>query len=71
VGVSRGGLYCYNWASQNPEKVACIYGDAPVCDVKSWPMGEGHVYGLDDSTLLVEFMGKHCLEAIAEEKSAK
>ena len=41
VGVSRGGLYCYNWASQNPDKVACIYGDAPVCDAKSWPMGKG------------------------------
>jgi pimeloyl-ACP methyl ester carboxylesterase len=45
VGVSRGGLYCYNWASQNPDKVACIYGDAPVCDVKSWPMGKGHGVG--------------------------
>ncbi len=41
VGVSRGGLYCYNWAAQNPEKVACIYGDAPVCDVRSWPAGKG------------------------------
>ena len=45
VGVSRGGLYCYNWASQNPDKVACIYGDAPVCDAKSWPMGKGHGIG--------------------------
>lgn len=41
VGLSRGGLYCYNWAAQNPEKVACIYGDAPVCDLKSWPGGKG------------------------------
>ncbi|MEE2643219.1 MAG: alpha/beta hydrolase [Planctomycetota bacterium] len=39
VGLSRGGLYCYNWAAANPEKVACIYGDAPVCDFKSWPGG--------------------------------
>ena len=37
VGLSRGGLYCYNWAEANPDKVACIYGDAPVCDFKSWP----------------------------------
>lgn len=37
VGLSRGGLYCYNWAAANPDKVACIYGDAPVCDFKSWP----------------------------------
>lgn len=41
VGLSRGGLYCYNWAIQNPDKVACVYGDAPVCDFKSWPGGFG------------------------------
>ncbi|MCA9176319.1 MAG: prolyl oligopeptidase family serine peptidase [Planctomycetales bacterium] len=41
VGLSRGGLYCYNWAAANPDKVACIYGDAPVCDFKSWPGGRG------------------------------
>ncbi len=41
VGLSRGGLYCYNWAAANPDKVACIYGDAPVCDFKSWPGGKG------------------------------
>ncbi len=37
VGLSRGGLYCYNWAIANPDKVACIYADAPVCDFRSWP----------------------------------
>ncbi len=36
-GFSRGGLYALNWAISNPEKVACIYLDAPVCDVFSWP----------------------------------
>jgi lysophospholipase L1-like esterase/pimeloyl-ACP methyl ester carboxylesterase len=41
VGLSRGGLYCYNWAIANPDKVSCIYGDAPVCDFKSWPGGKG------------------------------
>ena len=40
-GLSRGGLYSYNWAAANPDKVACIYGDAPVCDFKSWPGGKG------------------------------
>ena len=40
-GMSRGGLIIYNWASANPEKVSCIYGDAPVCDFKSWP---GYIY---------------------------
>lgn len=41
VGLSRGGLYCYNWAIAHPERVACLYGDAPVCDFKSWPGGKG------------------------------
>ena len=36
-GMSRGGLIIYNWAAKNPEKVSCIYADAPVCDFKSWP----------------------------------
>ena len=40
-GVSRGGLFVYNWAAQNPDKVACIYCDTPVCDIKSWPGGKG------------------------------
>jgi pimeloyl-ACP methyl ester carboxylesterase len=41
IGLSRGGLYCYNWAAANPDKVACIYADAAVCDFKSWPGGKG------------------------------
>lgn len=36
-GFSRGGLIIYNWAAKNPDKVAVIYGDAPVMDFKSWP----------------------------------
>ncbi len=39
-GMSRGGLIIFNWASANPDKVACIYADAPVCDFKSWPGGK-------------------------------
>lgn len=62
-GMSRGGLIIYNWAAKNPEKVACIYGDAPVCDFKSWPGGKGKpsasdwqkcldVYGLTEKQAL-------------------
>ena len=40
-GMSRGGLIIFNWAAANPEKVSCIYGDAPVLDFKSWPGGKG------------------------------
>lgn len=49
-GMSRGGLIVYNWAAQNPEKVACIYADAPVMDIKSWPMGKGTSDGSADDT---------------------
>lgn len=41
IGMSRGGLYCYNWAIANPDKVSCIFGDAAVVDMKSWPGGKG------------------------------
>ncbi len=40
-GFSRGGLFTLNWAARQPEKVACIYNDAPVCDFTSWPGGRG------------------------------
>ena len=36
-GFSRGGMFAFNWGAKNPDKVACIYVDAPVCDVFSWP----------------------------------
>lgn len=45
IGLSRGALYCYQWAIANPSKVACIYGDAPVCDMRSWPGGKGQGTG--------------------------
>jgi len=65
-GMSRGGLIVYNWAAANPDKVACIYADAPVCDIKSWPgglLGKGtgnagewplclQEYGLTEETVL-------------------
>jgi pimeloyl-ACP methyl ester carboxylesterase len=31
-GFSRGGLFAFNWAARHPDRVACIYVDAPVCD---------------------------------------
>ena len=40
-GFSRGGLFAFNWAAAHPDRVACIYADAPVCDFKSWPGGKG------------------------------
>ncbi|SDD83423.1 GDSL-type esterase/lipase family protein [Niabella drilacis] len=40
-GMSRGGVYVYNWALSNPGKIAGVYADAPVLDLKSWPGGKG------------------------------
>jgi sialidase-1 len=40
-GISRGGLYVYNFAKKYPWRVSCIYAEAPVCDIKSWPGGLG------------------------------
>lgn len=71
VGLSRGGLYCYNWAAANPDKVACIYGDAPVCDFKSWPGGKGKGKGSerDWKRVLNTYGFKNEAEALAYDKN--
>ncbi|NCI46573.1 GDSL-type esterase/lipase family protein [Sediminibacterium soli] len=47
--MSRGGVYAYSWALANPAKVACVYADAPVLDLKSWPGGKGKSAGSKES----------------------
>lgn len=47
-GMSRGGLPIFLWASRNPDKVAAIYGDNPVCDFRTWPGGRGGKRSDDD-----------------------
>ena len=37
VAQSRGGLMLYNWAAENPNKVRCMVGIYPVCDLRSYP----------------------------------
>jgi len=71
IGLSRGGLYCYNWAAANPDKVACIYGDAPVCDIKSWPAGKGKgQYATNDWVKLMDRYGfRSESEALAYDKN--
>lgn len=39
IGISRGSLYAHRFATEHPGKVSVIYGDAGVCDVRSWPGG--------------------------------
>jgi len=69
IGISRGGLYAYRWASENPGKVSVIYGDAPVCDFKSWPGGKGKGKGKgspgDWAQLMKHYGFKNEAEALA------
>lgn len=67
IGLSRGGLYAYRWAAQQPQRVAVIYGDAPVCDFKSWPAGKGQGPGspTDWKALLTCYGFKDEAEALA------
>ena len=53
--------------SENPEKVAVIYGDAPVCDFKSWPAGKGKGKGSpkDWAELLTSYHFADEAEALA------
>ena len=36
-GFSRGGLYAVNYALKYPDRVGCLYLDAPVLDMNTWP----------------------------------
>lgn len=57
-GMSRGGLIIYNWAAQNLDKVACIYADAPVMDITTWPLGtKGGKRSDRDAALLTKAYG--------------
>lgn len=40
LGMSRGGLYAFSWASDHPTLTLLVYMDNAVCDVKSWPGGK-------------------------------
>lgn len=55
--VSRGGLFAYRWTAKHPDRVACLYADTPVCDIKSWPLGQGTGIGSKPTwqNLLKEF----------------
>ncbi len=72
IGMSRGGLYCYHWAALHPETVSVIYGDAPVCDFKSWPGvdGRGNPATAKSWTELLQAYGfKDNAEALAYDKN--
>lgn len=76
-GVSRGGLHAYRYAARHPQRIACIYADTPVLDLKSWPKPGGKeftdalkFYGLKDAAALRAFRGNplDLLATIAQAK---
>lgn len=55
IGMSLGGLFSFRYAARYPETVACIYADAPVCDLyyrklqgRKNPEEISQVYGFGD-----------------------
>lgn len=66
-GLSRGGLYAYRFAEIDPDRISVIYGDHPVCDIKSWPGGKGKGSGSQKDWLnLIKLYGfKDEAEALA------
>lgn len=50
---SRGGLMLYNWAVENPRRVACIAGIYTVCDMRSYPglANACDAYGMNEAAL--------------------
>jgi len=83
IGISRGGFYAHRYATEYPDRVALIYGDAPVLDFKSWPAGFGNgkgsqgdwelckkLYGLESDDAAKQFQGNpiDTLEVLAKAK---
>ncbi len=70
-GLSRGGLYIYNWAAANPKCVGVLYGDNPVLDFKSWPGGKGKGPGSagDWTKLIADYGFASEAEALAYKKN--
>lgn len=57
---SRGGLMLFCWAAENAEKVNCIAGIYPVCDLASYPglKRACGAYGMTESELAAR-LGEH------------
>jgi sialidase-1 len=78
--VSRGGLHAYRYAARHPERIACIFADTPVMDLKSWPLRRTDTmlqledairfYGFKDAEELRAFTGNpiDLLETVARAK---
>ena len=66
IGMSLGGLYSFRFAATFPECVACIYADAPVCDLAFGIKTNHRVEGIKSAYRLqsVEEMKDHPLSPV-------
>jgi dipeptidyl aminopeptidase/acylaminoacyl peptidase len=64
---SRGGLMLYNWAAENPGRVACIAGIYTVCDLRSYPGLEKacSAYGLSAAQLQAHLAEHNPIDRLA------
>jgi pimeloyl-ACP methyl ester carboxylesterase len=75
IGLSRGGLYCLNWAAAHPDRTLAVYLDNAVCDFKSWPggrplgLGTGPGSAAEWKKLLVAYDFKSDAEAVAYKRN--
>jgi pimeloyl-ACP methyl ester carboxylesterase len=64
--VSRGGLPAYRYAARHPQRIACIYADVPVMDLKSWPLKAPNAKGpVRDALRYYEFKSEAELKAFS------
>jgi len=57
LGQSRGGLMMYNWAAENPQRVQCLSGIYPMCNLERY-LGAKRIYsayGMNESEFRVCF----------------
>jgi sialidase-1 len=66
---SRGGLSAYRYAARHPERVACIYGDSPVMDFKSWPLKWARDNADEWQKVLKDYGFRDAAEAMAYAKN--
>jgi len=70
---SRGGLMLYAWAAENPDKVCCITGIYPVCNIASYPglRRASGAYGLTANELNAQLTEHNPIDRLAPLAKAK
>jgi len=70
---SRGGLMLYSWAAENPDKVACITGIYPVCNIVSYPgmQRASEAFGLTAQGLEAQLAKHNPIDRLAPLAKAK